>query len=196
MRIGFTGTGGTGKTTTLNLIKDKVGAPVLGSVTRRVYERLGVTEADQENMTDEGKLSLQMEILKERKLEELEFSGGFISDRTMIDHFAYALSRNQSVVTNEMLDELTDMLALNVSNYDIIFYFPISYFTPEDDGLRQQQESYRTVVDSIIFKMCHTLPIKEFITVKPGTPEERAKFVLDCIHLKFQLSSDLEELSQ
>lgn len=152
MRIGFTGTGGAGKTTTLNsMVKaDPTLPPVLLSRTRRVFERWGLTESQQEDMSPEDRWLLQKDIFSSRLEAESECSD-FISDRTILDSFAYCIHRCYQVIDDTSFHELKSMVIDNLIKYDVIIYFPITTkFNPPDDGMRQQGFAYRYQIDSLI----------------------------------------------
>lgn len=177
-RIGFTGTGGTGKSTVLNLIKDdaetELGTKLLPSVARKVFAEFDANESDQDSWSPHKKLDLQLAIIRARMDAESE-TGSFISDRTMIDHFAYTVFRCYDSVSDEVFDSLMKDVKDNLANYDFVFYFPI-HFVPPSDGMRQDGEAYRYAIDSIIRAALTDLGVS-YLTVPAGTPEERAEYV-------------------
>lgn len=153
MKVGFTGSGGTGKSTVLKAILPKLvemdpSIEYLPSVARTVFSRHGVVEADQENWSPKELYSFQKEILDLRLEKEREHPN-FISDRTMIDHVAYTMFRCYEGIPDDEFASLMALLEENINQYDIIFYFPI-LFTPPPDGLRQGGEAYRSAIDLII----------------------------------------------
>lgn len=153
---------------------------MLGSVTRRVWERRGLKEADQERMSPQERYDLQLEMFAERKKAEEEIGPHFISDRTMLDHYAYCLFRNYTMITNEKYDSLTAEVAENLSTYDLIVYFPI-VFVPPADGLRQDGIAYNACIDAIIQSK---LPVSSSyfgnscVFMHEGTPLQRATTVV------------------
>lgn len=185
MKIGFIGTGGTGKTTTIDLLRPMleeagIQVPYLGSVTRQVWEKWGAVESDQDRWTPEQKLEFQMEVFRTRMAAEEEMDHHFISDRTLIDHSAYAIFRCYDAMTDAQFDKMLDDLVDNVQGYDRLFYFPIT-FVPEADGLRQTGEAVRTAIDYIMRGLIDDNDI-EVHTVGTGTPEARAAEVFHKIH--------------
>lgn len=181
-RIGFTGAGGTGKTTVLNVLdlNEYVrGLPRLSSPTRAVFARWGITEADQESMTPDDKLRLQMEIFSERVSAEERVGDTFLSDRTLLDNYAYCLFRNYERLDRHSLELLESQVQANLKLYTHIFYFPI-LFDPPSDGFRQVGFAYNRCIDSIIQSFLTRNRVASFV-VPMGTPEERARFVLNRI---------------
>ena len=181
-RIGFTGAGGTGKTTVLNALDRNEfvkSLPRLSSPTRLVYARWGITEADQLHMTGDEKLRLQMEIFEERVRAEDNVGETFLSDRTLLDNYAYCLFRNYEMIDRHSLDMLESQVRANLKLYTHIFYFPI-LFDPPSDGFRQTGYAYNRMIDSIIHAFLSRNGVAAY-TVPMGSPEERAHFILSRI---------------
>lgn len=149
MKIGFTGAGGTGKTTALALITPTLGLPILPSPARAVFARWGITEADQEAMTVEDKIKLQTEIY-EARLQQEETIPHFISDRTLLDNYSYHLFRCYQGISDEDLATYRDRTVANMKTYDLVFYFPL-LSNVEADGFRYSNISYQTMIDSMVF---------------------------------------------
>jgi len=147
--------------------------PKLGSVTRRVWNRWGITEADQEKMSPEDKLKLQFDIFEEREKAEEEMTDGFFSDRTLLCHYAYCVFRNYGMISDDEFEKLEDKVAKNLSTYDWVVYFPMT-FTPPADGLRQTGNAYNACIDGLIFRFLEKHNI-DYVRVSNGTPEHRAK---------------------
>tara|TARA_B100000745_G_C20136055_1_gene389399 strand:- start:583 stop:1143 length:561 start_codon:yes stop_codon:yes gene_type:complete len=179
MKIGFTGAGSTGKTTTLNLIKDEVNVPILPSSTREVFKKWNIKEDQQENMSPEDKLLLQNDIFDMRDRIEIEAGHSFISDRVLLDNFAYSLLRCYLAMGREMVDSKEAQVLENLKTYDLLFYFPIT-FTPIQDEMRHANYALLKTIDSIIYAFL-TKHGFDFITVPAGSPEDRAKYVLSFI---------------
>lgn len=180
MKIGFTGAGSTGKTTTLELIKDKLDIPVLPSTTRQVFEKWGINEDAQETMSSEEKWKLQKDIFENRFNTEFQAGNSFISDRTLLDNYAYCKLRCYLAITEEEEKELKKRVLDNLKTYDAIFYFPMT-FKPVPDELRQANYTFLTVIDSIIFSFLSRDYGDGYIVPK-GTPEFRAEYVLEQIN--------------
>lgn len=180
MIIGFTGAGGTGKSATLTKMSEILILNqdyVLRSVARRVYERRNITEKDQDNMSDQQKYDLQFEIFNERISEEKKYRYGFISDRTLLDHYAYFLFRNYNFIKNEDLISVRNMVISNLNRYDLILYFPTYSFISTEDGFREQSHAYHECIDSIIANTLKFIKAKT-VTVPSGDLDERAKYVI------------------
>jgi hypothetical protein len=176
MRIGFTGAGATGKTTTLNVFAEfNPNIPVLPSSNRSVYKKWNLTEEDQEKMTFEEKLRLQEDIYEARFKSEEEYEqSGFVSDRTVLDNFCYQQIRCYDAMDQDMLDEKRVQVKKNMRKYDLICYFPIT-FRPVGDEIRYANPVFQNMMDNFVFAELHKMDLwDKTITVRTGTPEERA----------------------
>jgi len=169
----MTGAGGTGKTTVLNILKERYPTiPVLPSPIRSVYARWGITEEDQEKMSFEDKLKLQEDIYNTRFSTEDNYPAGFISDRTCLDHFCYQQIRCYAAMTQEMIDIKRQQIRDNMNKYDLICYFPIT-FTPQGDDVRYGNPVFQNMIDNFIYAEIHKLELN-VLTVGKGSPEDRA----------------------
>jgi hypothetical protein len=183
MRIGFTGVGGTGKSTTMELIRETLDLPVLGSTSRSVFEKWNISESDQEKMTPQEKWKLQREIFDTRLDAEKSYVKGFLSDRTIVDNYVYCLVRCYEAINSEELSEVEKMVRKNTSQYDVIFFFSMDAFIPEDDGMRQNHIPYRRLVENAMRGALNSpLCLADHVIEVPcGTPQDRAEFVLNKI---------------
>ncbi len=143
--IGFTGTGGSGKTTTARALAHKLELPFRASVSRDVFEKWHITEADQRDMTPEENLDLQLEIFDSRKDQIEKYPYG-VYDRTLLDHLVYTLYRCGPVVDSDLFTKLCKDVAQDVTRHELILFTPIVQFS-EDDAFREQGFGYRLTID-------------------------------------------------
>lgn len=84
-----------------------------------------------------------------------EFSKGenVIFDRCVLDNLAYTAWLNMNgKVSDEFLETTRLIVSETLKLYDILFFFPISKFSPitlEADGTRSVNEEYRKEIDNI-----------------------------------------------
>lgn len=176
MKIGFTGAGGTGKTTVLNVIAERFpDVPILGSPIRDVYKRWGISEIDQEKMSFDEKLKLQEDIYQTRYAKEIEYGNHFISDRTILDHYCYQQIRCYDAMDQEMFDQKTSEIKENLLSYDLIFYFPIT-FKQSGDDVRYANPVFQNMIDNFIIASLIKMKIPNLV-VPFGTPEQRADYI-------------------
>lgn len=152
-RIAFCGAGGTGKTTTANLlIEQGVDLPLLRSASRQVYEKEGLTEDIVAKMPLEEAWELQFRIF-DRKIKEDDNhqTSGFIADRSILDHFAYCLLYCVKVIPNDEYPPLELSVISKMKNsYSHIFYFPYGLFEVDSDGVRSDKKSWQSAIDFLI----------------------------------------------
>jgi hypothetical protein len=153
MKIGFTGTGGTGKTTAATQLLDKleaqfgVKAIIPNSAARAVFNRRGITEAAQNAMTPEQAAELQAEIWAEREAQEESLrTEDTVWDRTLLDHFIYALMRTGVSVDKIILRKMEEKVARNLASYDLLVHFPLPEWEPEVDPLRDPAQGLRHLI--------------------------------------------------
>lgn len=179
VRIGFTGAGGTGKTTTLELVKEECGLPPLPSTTRAVFAAFGVErEEDQDSMTPTERRRLQDAVFAARLAKESEMPS-FVSDRTLLDNYAYSLVRCSSTYTDDDVERIEGIVGKNLERYDALFYFPIT-FKPPKDGMRQGGMALGRLIDSVVKDFLSRKEIF-YVEVPSGEPSVRSAFVLRAI---------------
>ena len=149
MRIGATGAGGAGKTTTMLEVATLLDLTFHEGVARKVFRARNLTEADQHAMTPEQRLELQMEILECKIAQDLETPIG-VFDRTALDHYAYCLYRCQQAMDDRTYEHILKLTQANLRRYRLIFYFPKPHWKDGSDGMREGGEAYTNLIDSII----------------------------------------------
>lgn len=150
LRIGFTGAGGTGKTTAAQAVVAALVIPFSKSASRIIYERQGMTEAKCIKLSDEKKYELQFDIFAEKiNLDKGQFS--FVADRTLLDHWAYCLMYCGAFIPNDRYAKLEVLVREHMQTaYSHIFYFPFGYWFEPGDGVRQDHHSWQSAIDAII----------------------------------------------
>lgn len=170
MIIGFFGSHGTGKTTTADLIADKMGCTQLTSKSREVGEFLPIN-------TEATHLS-QLLITAGRANQAMHYSGTpgvYVADRTPLDSLAYTAYQADNVWTDTpdiYLNESKNLVKNTMWRYTALFYFPVT-FPPEDDGVRYSDVNYQDSIDYYIRSLADELGFF-YQTVPDGTAEERA----------------------
>lgn len=179
MRIGFTGAGATGKTTTAKALASREGLTFLPSVAREVFEAFDVREADQHRMTPEECWVIQQEIFK-RYSERISSHSAFVSDRTPIDHLCYALYRCAPATSEEAYIELEGQAKAQLAKFDLIVYAPLGAIAPREDDFRQQGSAYRSLIDAAILGFLERWDVP-YLYLPSGTVEWRVDQIVKCL---------------
>jgi len=150
LRLGFTGAGGTGKTTTAEHIQEALNIPFSKSASRIVYEARNLTEEKCYALSDKEKYELQFEIFNTKEiLDKGQFA--FVADRTLLDHWAYCLMYCGAFIPNDKYAEFEVRVREHMlTAYSHIFYFPFGYWFEKGDGVRQDHHSWQSAIDAII----------------------------------------------
>jgi hypothetical protein len=169
MKITFTGTQGTGKSTIQDLFlldnrfKDH---KIITSITRELNFQYKIPINLESN--DETQL-----LIFNKYLEKFLLTLDFVSDRGLLDVLSYTRYFNyKKLVSDEIVEYQYDMYRKYNKSQGIIVYFPI-LFPVVTDKYRVADEEYRKSVDNYILEILNTFHGGNFITVEKGTPEER-----------------------
>lgn len=164
----YTGAQGTGKSTILNIFKER-GYNVITEVVRNLSKQ-GV------KINEMGDRDGQERIFNEYKRLFKENSN-YISDRGLTDVCAYSydLAKTNPDIVRLAADQLAEIKKFNKENPDVVyFYFPIE-FPVVDDGVRSTDEVFRTHIDQLILAILKECEIN-YIEVR-GSVDERVKII-------------------
>lgn len=168
MNIVFTGSGSTGKSTLLDLLRKEdrfKNFTFLDSITADVRKRGFVIN---EQGTDETQLALA-EVHK----HNLEVYNNFIASRCMLDCYCYSVYLyNHNQIFPETLGALKGILLECLPRYDYIFYLKPEFKAVPND-LRSTNQSFINEVAEIFEDTVKSLGISNSIHELHGTIEER-----------------------
>lgn len=179
MKLIFTGSQGTGKTTILNYFKDH-GYNCITEVVRNLNKTEGVS------INEDGDLEGQKKIFN-TYLDLFDKNEDFVSDRGLTDVISYSLYLANFVYFYEdrgkewqdlCLEQVTNLIKFEKENDVLYCYFPVE-FDLIKDGVRSEDEDFRKQVDRYIKETLDTLELN-YITVT-GTVEERIKIIEEFI---------------
>lgn len=106
----------------------------------------------------------------------------YISDRTLLDPYAYALANqsiNKSLITPREIELLHQVWLLEQKQYDLYLFLPIQ-FAMENDGIRPTGEKYRELVSQTILKLLHDNNLN-YVTVT-GNPQDMLSQAIQSIN--------------
>ena len=156
MKIAFTGTHGTGKTT---LTHD-----VAAALKKKGYDIGIVTEIARncpfpvnENTTEKSQLWIYLNMIN-RELEIQQKYEHLICNRSTLDVYAYTLNILNKLSKPEFFKNLFEYW---INTYNILLYTPIKYKL-QKDFIRSDNEEFRIRIDDIIKRILNENDIKFF----------------------------------
>jgi nicotinamide riboside kinase len=179
MRIAFSGTASTGKTTLIKeLFKHKefnqYNLKFLTTDARSILDSLGFKQMDL--MTKEQTRHFQR-IYFQKKIEIESNKKNIIVDRSFADVASYWLVRecdNNISIAGELIDKACRLS----KEYDLHFYFPYGIIPFEDDGYRSRNETQRNQIGEQIKLFLNEWKIK-FVQIDTDSLEKRVGIVLE-----------------
>jgi len=180
IRVGCVGAGGTGKTTTAKEVEKQLKIPFNKSASRIVYEEMNLTEAKCAKLPDEEKYQLQFKIF-EKKIE-LDKAFTYVSDRTLLDHWAYCLMYCGAFIPDDNYFTFEETVRTHMkTTYSHIFYFPFGYWFENGDGVRQDHQSWQSAIDAIIVGYIHRWNLSVFEVTQTNGAVYRTQHVINTI---------------
>lgn len=152
MKVGLIGAAGLGKSTICKEIGKEFDIVFLQSkdMTRPILKKYNYEYSSNEYIEKFlAKKEIEFELVSERIYQESLLSAGFVTDRTTIECFAYALL-NCNEYTSEDLDVLESICQKHILNYTHLFYFPYDCGWFEENGIRTVDSYFQRKVDMII----------------------------------------------
>lgn len=179
MKIAFTGTHSTGKTTLINSIKDSIicsptiSVKYVTEVARKIISRgfplnnLATKDSYVNYINDQ--------LNAERDIDNYDL---FISDRTLLDPLAYMITNKSfpsPFIEDYFIQMMENVWLLEQSRYDLYVYFPIE-FPLVADGVRPDDEKYRAAVDKVILSTLKKYDIN-YVTITGSIEERKSQLI-------------------
>lgn len=178
MRIGFSGSGGTGKTTTLLEVNKILEYPVIEEGVREYLQKNNIKHFRE--LSPEDIFKMQLWLLEQKEISESKKN--FIADRTTIDNFVYALYwlNREEAFQRPLQHYMIRCLDHAIKSYDLIIVFPFGAIPLEDDGIRSSKEMYQFHIQLLIERMLEQVGTNIY-PLQSITLKERTEEILDLI---------------
>ncbi|HYX72813.1 MAG TPA: ATP-binding protein [Nitrososphaera sp.] len=187
VKVTFVGAHGTGKTTLVNALAERINSLGLKcSVTPEVPRIICETAGDITYFRrDNNSLSKQILLLVGQPIYEVAAAAGgmavLLCDRAILDHWAYTRYLFMKELEDEQaLSPLNNLIAKHCQSYDFIFYVPIE-FAPLDDGTREGDQDFQNAIDAQIRELLKMYGLT-YHTIS-GTVSERVAQVMKVLNL-------------
>lgn len=144
MRIAFSGTSSTGKTTTANALKEKGLLDKLGLQLLRNKDSRSKLSKKVDALSQNEKLDFQDSCFWDKKEFESD-QDNFLVERSFVDLLAY-----RSFISPMPTDVEVDMHIILSKRYDLHFFFPYGVISYEPDGFRPTVEYSKKVSEKIL----------------------------------------------
>lgn len=138
MKIGITGTSGTGKTTLAKTISERYGLQLIAGVVRN-------SPGGQNMMVNEKATALNQICIMSTLAAWSEIDNT-VNERTPLD----ALAHSKPVFNNDQVTFAGWMVGQGMSNYDLIIYCPLYDWERESDPYRSEEYEYLFSIDQFI----------------------------------------------
>lgn len=174
MKIGFCGTMSVGKTTLVNSLKELPDFSEYTFRTERSKYLMSLGIPLNTDSTIKGQTVFLAERASELMLEDI------ITDRTLIDVMAFTKCANSINYLEK--DLFCDLASSMLHEYDYIFYVSPQGVDIEDNGIRETDSSYRSLIDDTVKKLLDQYghKLKKIVYIK-GSNSERIKMVKSTI---------------
>ena len=151
-RLGLIGSAGLGKSGVAERLSIELGIGFLRSkdITRPLLKERGY-DKDAYDCVEKflSEKELEYEIVDKKMRYEQLMSSGFVTDRTTLECFAYALLSVESYAPDEM-SMLERICRENMANYTHLFYFPQKDGWLEPNGVRTMNSFFQWKIDMLI----------------------------------------------
>jgi thymidylate synthase/nicotinamide riboside kinase len=191
LKLALTGSHGTGKTTLISAIAEKLAEKKVSFELVREIPRVVCESVDDDRFFRQDANTFAKQTLLLQGQMQAELAAGLDSpelilcDRALLDHWIYTAHFHRSgLAEQKILDVYVSTIAQHCQTYDLIFYLPIE-FVAVDDGVREADLEFQKAIDRDIRSFLEKHGFK-FITVT-GTVAVRCATVIDCIEKEIRL---------
>ena len=186
LKIGLIGCSGMGKSTVASELSKDLNLTFLASkgITRPILERDGYLYSEK-NFVEKflSEKNREFEVVDQRINEEAFLAGGFITDRTTLECFAYTFLSLCSYSVDELM-LLEKLCKENMSKYTHLFYFPLKGGWIDDNGIRTTNYFLQRQIDIIIRGLVEDWGIKVIqVPVETMKEQDVKRYILCSVEI-------------
>lgn len=190
LKIALTGSHGTGKSTLLSaiaekLIEKKISFEIVREIPRMVCERVDDNTFFRQQTNTFAKQTLLLQAHIEAEPAIGSAPDLILCDRALLDHWIYTAHFYSATLEEQnLLDVYVSTMVEHCQKYDLILYLPVE-FAPVDDGVREAGLKFQKTIDRGIksFLKKHGLG---FVPIT-GSVSDRCAAALDLIDKEIRL---------
>lgn len=150
MKIAFSGSAGTGKTTLAKKISEIYKFKFIPEGIREYLSEQNIEHLRELNPNDS--FVMQKEILKRKlSLENENLYNNFVADRSTADNLAYTLRWCSRNISEEEIRDYYMKCLDNLRVYDIVFFCPWNSIELENDSIRSNILFYQYEISMLIY---------------------------------------------
>lgn len=182
MRIGVTGSAGTGKTTLATGLAARLGAPLVPEAMRALLE----AGFDFHAISRQDHMDLLRRQADDLARRLAAGDGGLVTDRTPLDFAAFWLSNGYGVDDPKATEALLERAVAAMADYSAVVLLPWGGFPPSDDGVRSVNPWLQLHFQTVMEGLCDRwLSPDRLIRIPDAAmaPTARVAWVLDRVSL-------------
>lgn len=184
MLFAISGSQGSGKSFTLNALKD-IGYNIIErKSSRSVLDDWGVTLSEVNN-DRELTVRFQDEIIKRKFVDEaiaVASDAVWFTERTYADFFTYCLV---SLGKDNEYSDFVDQYFIRCKEYQRTirgtFFLQAGHFAVEHDGVRGSNKYYSTMVDMVMKEFTEQMSLLPLVHITVADIDDRIKIITDCV---------------
>ena len=174
IRIGFTGSHGTGKTTLATELAIKLDMPFIEE-RARIFADMGF------DMNTSASLQTQLLMLLDQIAAESNPFSYWITDRILLDYLAYSVNTDQALNQDTVRLLESNLYWLMQNRYTHVFLVPVGKIALVSDTLRPDDIAYQERIDTTIRFYLEKMKIP-YHTIESSSLEDRMDEVLEVVY--------------
>lgn len=176
MKVYFSGSHSSGKSTLARYVSEKYKLPLINEVARMILSeqelQIETLRSDLDTVNN-----YQRQVYERQLTEEQKYQGSFVSDRSLLDTLAYA-AQHTTLLSNLIQDDRLNQYVDKLNQTDTyIFFVRPSKVTLKDDGVRENPNWNGVVAIDAMIKFILQMYDVKYYTINTDNMQERVKLI-------------------